>query len=82
MKESTNKEIEVTLQDVLEVTQKGFERIDKRFEEIEEKMVTKDELHSALESTEERIISKVNGLAGRIDVLEDTSRVIKTKIGI
>lgn len=89
MKKKSSKKIKVTLDDVLKVTQQGFERVEKRMDEIELKMVTKDELHNTVTGLENRLTEKiekvefkVTGLSGRVEALEDTVRLIKTKLAI
>ncbi len=85
MEQNTPQKIEITLEDVLNVTQKGFERMDKRFEEIEEKMATKEELNAMeLRLTEkiDKVDSRLGGLTRRVDALEDSNRIIKTNLAI
>ena len=83
MNKKSNKKIVVTLQDVIEVTQKGFERIDKRFDDLEEKLTNKiDDVEQKLSDKIDKVDYKVSGLSGRVEVLEDIVRVIKTKLAI
>ena len=51
---------------------KRFDVVDKKFEDLETRLTAKID----------KIDYKVTGLAGRVEVLEDTIRVIKTKLSI
>ncbi len=83
MKGSRNpKKMKVTLEDVLDVTQKGFER-------IESTMATKADVKH-LEERIDKVETKVDRIENiliraqdnRLDKLEDDVRVLKTAQGI
>jgi hypothetical protein len=83
MKKDETSKIEVTLQDVLEVTQQGFEYIDNELREVKAKMATKDDIARLEEemATKDDILRIENRFERRIEILEDDVRVLKTTVG-
>jgi hypothetical protein len=63
------KKIKITLEDVLKVSEKGFERMDKQFKELEIRL-------------SEKIDKLDTKITTRVEKLEDSNRVIKTKLAI
>ncbi len=70
-----SKKIKVTLNDVLLVTQKGFERMDTKFGEVDERFNKIDKRFDKIENI------LLRNQDNRLDKLEDDVRMIKTVIG-
>ncbi len=65
--------IKVTLEDVLDVTQKGFERVDGELKDIKETMATKTDINGI-----ENILLRAQD--NRVSKLEDDMRKVKTHL--
>ncbi len=75
MQQETPQKIEITLEDILNVNQKGFERVQSQMSEMENRLTKRMDIL-------EKVDSKIDGHTNRIEKLEDSNRVIRTKLAI